>query len=311
MPTPTPNIGIQKPLGNETVSRSALNANYDIIDGAFVQTVNQDLANPADTGLLWNLISWIAGRLKAITGAADWKTAPATTLSAAKGHMDAAAPHTGHATTAALSAHQTAATLDHPDGSVVDAKLGNRTIDPAQAPSGNTGTLTQMLSWLANRIKAITGGTNWYDVPAYTLAKIKAILDGTDAVKVPAAALAGDVVTAINNATNHVGASAQVHGLPANVNVLGNRNAAGEFVQRGQVTSSAAQTGATSFYLSSESTTVTFPVAFSSTPRVFVCCVSDQRNAAGAQNVTTTAFAVGCIGDGPANKTVDWLAIGG
>lgn len=44
------------------------------------RTLDQSLATPADTGSLTNLMSWIVGRLKNITGKADWKTAPQTTL---------------------------------------------------------------------------------------------------------------------------------------------------------------------------------------------------------------------------------------
>ncbi|HAY21396.1 MAG TPA: hypothetical protein DCY27_04360 [Desulfobacterales bacterium] len=72
-----------------------------------------------------------------------------------------------------LTTHQGAATLDHPDGSVTEAKIaanaatdvkiGNRTVDQVQAPTGNTGNLTQLLSWIVNRIKDIKGTTNWYD----------------------------------------------------------------------------------------------------------------------------------------------------
>lgn len=49
--------------------------------------------------------------------------------------------------------------------------LSGVTPDQTQAPSSpGTGTLTQVLSWLTNRIKAITGATNWWDAPATTLA---------------------------------------------------------------------------------------------------------------------------------------------
>jgi len=46
---------------------------------------------------------------------------------------------------------------------------GNRTIDDAQAPSSDTGPLRSFLDWLANRIKAIIGKTNWYDAPSISL----------------------------------------------------------------------------------------------------------------------------------------------
>ena len=44
------------------------------------RSVDQSLASPADTGNLTSLLSWIVGRLKAVTGKSDWKTAPQTTL---------------------------------------------------------------------------------------------------------------------------------------------------------------------------------------------------------------------------------------
>lgn len=51
---------------------------------------------------------------------------------------------------------------------------GQRTIDPAQVPASNTGSLRQLLDWFANRIKAITGKTNWYDTPSKTLEDLNA-----------------------------------------------------------------------------------------------------------------------------------------
>lgn len=90
-------------------------------------------------------------------------------------HIAAADPHPQYATDTDLSNHKNAAVLDHPDGSVTDAKIGTRSADPAQAPTSNgPGTLTQWLNWITNRIKAITGNTNWYDAPVAT---IKAVWD--------------------------------------------------------------------------------------------------------------------------------------
>jgi hypothetical protein len=118
----------------------------------------------------------------------------------------------------ALASHKSSATLDHPDGSVTnaklannsvstakivdanvttakiadanittvkladasatDAKVGGRTADQSVAPTTtSTGTLTQLFSWVVNRIKAITGAVNWYDAPATTLKDTKAHMD--------------------------------------------------------------------------------------------------------------------------------------
>ena len=49
----------------------------------------------------------------------------------------------------------------------------NRTLDPAQVPTGNTAVLGRLLSWIANRINAIVGGANWWSSPATTLQSAK------------------------------------------------------------------------------------------------------------------------------------------
>jgi hypothetical protein len=69
--------------------------------------------------------------------------------------------------------------LDGKDGKIIftDANVGDRTIDQTLVPSTHTGTLTQLFSWIANRIKAITGATNWYSAPATTLASAKVHMD--------------------------------------------------------------------------------------------------------------------------------------
>ena len=51
-------------------------------------------------------------------------------------------------------------------------ELGNRTLDQALVAPANAGTLRQILSWFAGRIRAITGATNWWDTPATTLATL-------------------------------------------------------------------------------------------------------------------------------------------
>lgn len=43
------------------------------------------------------------------------------------------------------------------------------TADPIQVPTGLVGKLSDWVSWITNRIKAITGKTNWYDTPTITL----------------------------------------------------------------------------------------------------------------------------------------------
>jgi hypothetical protein len=66
--------------------------------------------------------------------------------------------------------------LNRIEGNINAIDLGNRTVDDAQVPSSDTGTLREFLDWLANRLKAITGKTNWFDTPADTIENIIATL---------------------------------------------------------------------------------------------------------------------------------------
>ncbi|AVX31792.1 hypothetical protein CTH_2249 [Carboxydocella thermautotrophica] len=68
----------------------------------------------------------------------------------------------------------TASDFNRIEGNILAVEENARTIDPAQAPTGNSGSLRQFLDWLANRVKAITGKANWYDNPDITLASLAA-----------------------------------------------------------------------------------------------------------------------------------------
>jgi len=55
---------------------------------------------------------------------------------------------------------------------IIDTAL-TPTADPAQVPTSNgPGKLVQWVSWLANRIKAITGKANWWEAPAKSIQEI-------------------------------------------------------------------------------------------------------------------------------------------
>ncbi|KKL90962.1 hypothetical protein LCGC14_1899490, partial [marine sediment metagenome] len=109
----------------------------------------------------------------------------------------------------------------------------------------------------------------------------------------------------INNVSN-------VHGLGANVNVLGNLDASGEFIQRGGNTQ--VQTASTVNYeIGDTSKTVTFATAFSGTPRVFLTETTDDQIIAAIETVSTTTFVwrpVGNLPTGSTSYTIDFLAIG-
>ncbi|WP_019005735.1 pyocin knob domain-containing protein [Cohnella laeviribosi] len=57
------------------------------------RTITDTTAPAGDSGTLTSLFGWLGYMIKAITGKSSWRTAPATTLEAAKAHMDATAVH--------------------------------------------------------------------------------------------------------------------------------------------------------------------------------------------------------------------------
>lgn len=69
------------------------------------RTLDPSQTPAGNVGPLQAILNWFTNRIKAITGKTYWWEAPDTTLAAAKGHMDAAAPHTGHALSSDVAAH--------------------------------------------------------------------------------------------------------------------------------------------------------------------------------------------------------------
>lgn len=113
----------------------------------------------------------------------------------------------------------------------------------------------------------------------------------------------------------HIAATSAIHGLPAGAYALGNKNAAGEFVQSGTINSTGAPSSFTSFYKNIGD--VTFPVAFSVAPIVVFGCkgVGSSHTAfgCGATEVSTTQI-IGIYALAESNislkYTVYWMAIG-
>lgn len=95
--------------------------------------VDQNQKPDADTGKIPALLSGIVNRLKAIMGTPDWKNDPPTTL-------------------AGLS-----------------NQISNVTVNQNATPQGDTGNVQQLLSWIVNRIRAITGRGDWKEDPAVNL----------------------------------------------------------------------------------------------------------------------------------------------
>lgn len=91
------------------------------------------------------------------------------------------------------------------EGDLQAVELGSRTVDQSLAPSGNVGSLRQILSWFANRIKAILGTTNWYDAPPTTLSAAKSHIDNKSNPHSVTAAQVGAAPA------SHVGAGGSAH----------------------------------------------------------------------------------------------------
>ena len=104
--------------------------------------------------------------------------------------------------------------------------------------------------------------------------------------------------------------AANVHGLPASVNVLGNRTASGEFIQRLNTDDLTTSGGVTFFNISG---TITFAVAFSANPIVIPGGTeTNTSHFAGAKSVSTTTFDLQTYGtaDTTAHNNIGWVALG-
>jgi hypothetical protein len=90
-------------------------------------------------------------------------------------------------------------------GAVTDDIIGTRTPDQTVVAASGAQVVGTLLSMIANRIKAITGTTNWYDAPVATLAALNTAL----AAKV---AKAGDTMTGqLNVQRNNAGAATSLY----------------------------------------------------------------------------------------------------
>lgn len=125
------------------------------------RTADQTLVNPANTGPLTSVLSWLAGSVKGITGEADWKNVPATTLKTLKTRADAhEGSRDGHpvATTTfnGLMVGADKAKLDNlggasqPKGHIVDANCVWNTSTSYHVEPGEALVNGALLSWSAN-----------------------------------------------------------------------------------------------------------------------------------------------------------------
>ncbi|WP_408954724.1 hypothetical protein [Natroniella sp. ANB-PHB2] len=169
------------------------------------RTVDDSIGPTDNTGLLSLIINWFASQIKSITGNDDWKVGPDTNLKEVKEHYSESSGVHGvgdsqvestsgsqlkantaesnakdyadqqtDAVQSNLNDHNSQETLDHPDGSVTDSKIGQRTVNDSVGPTdSNSGLLSLIINWFANRIKAITGEDGWKVGPDTNLKEAK------------------------------------------------------------------------------------------------------------------------------------------
>jgi hypothetical protein len=128
----TPNYELNQWQGNEYPKRQDFVEDNEKIDAALTPTADSSQVPIGNgPGKLVQWVSWIANRIKAITGKSNWWDNPDTTLANAKAHIDAAAPHSGHETPAGAQAKANAA------ASAVQTNLN--THDAKDATTGQKG----------------------------------------------------------------------------------------------------------------------------------------------------------------------------
>jgi hypothetical protein len=152
--TASETITVPTPVGGTTGHRVVLRANWTTqqVRLALISSANGNAAIPALTqnpGTIWEI------PLASLT----ITTGGVITITDQRGFV--------HLNTRVSAAMMDANAVSN------DAVIGNRTVSDGGSPSGNTGTLTTLLSWLATQVRRITGQANWWTAPAKSLAQLE------------------------------------------------------------------------------------------------------------------------------------------
>ncbi|MCR4719710.1 MAG: hypothetical protein K5768_08800 [Firmicutes bacterium] len=88
MPKETSTYGLKKPLYSDNADIAVINENADLIDSILTPTVNATKTPTGQSsGKLSDVLSWIANRIKSITGLNSWQESPSVTLEDCKNHL--------------------------------------------------------------------------------------------------------------------------------------------------------------------------------------------------------------------------------
>ncbi|MEK4196136.1 hypothetical protein NYE59_23865 [Paenibacillus sp. FSL L8-0323] len=118
------------------------------------RTISDSTAPTGDTGTLGTLLGWLGNMVKSITGKSSWRTAPATTLEAAKAHMDTANIHTTVTEKTKLAGIEAGAEVNQNAFAVINNLIASAKSDTVTFEGGtgitiSVNTVTKKVTWTA------------------------------------------------------------------------------------------------------------------------------------------------------------------
>lgn len=139
-------------LAGIATGAGAANSATDSVIGN--RSISDTTAPSGDTGTLATLFGWLGYMIKSITGKSSWRTAPATTLEAAKTHMDTANIHTTAAEKTKLSEIEARAEVNQNAFAVINNLIASAKSDTVTFEGGtgitiSVNTVTKKVTWTA------------------------------------------------------------------------------------------------------------------------------------------------------------------
>jgi hypothetical protein len=197
--------------------------------------------------------------------------------------------------------------LDLLEGAI--AELGG-VVPPVQRPANLDDRMLALLGALLGRLPAALGELQPLDSDLEAIALQGTTAYGRSLLQVADAAAARSAIAAVDNTHQNQIVGPSLHGLGSNVRVLGNRNASGEFIQRGSANASPAAVALSPTSLQYSDIPVTFAAAYASAPLVFCAAVAGAF--ANAVSPTTTGFTMRIFHTTPGSPFVsgNFIAIG-
>lgn len=258
--------------------------------------VNDQYDTPADTFTIEDLGGGQFRIQRAGTRTVQGTPLSAANLNKAETQYDAAK--------ADLDAHRAAATIDHPDGSVTDAKIGSRTPDQAVAAAGGAQTLSALLSMIVNRIKTAMGTANWYDAGGADKAAGANSLAQRDA---NGDLTARRLISSIANGTAPLAVTSQTVVTNLNADMVDGQHIAGTVATIASGTKTKIQCGTATSVGFSSASSFSFAVAFGATPTMVLGCYGSDNDRPTITAISSSGFS---LKNALSSHDVFWIAIG-